>query len=196
MHLYDCIHKRRDTRHFKIDEPLPPEVLTRALQAADKAPSVGLSEPWRFRSIDEQEDRIRLHQHFLKCRTEAEASIPSEHRRQLHSTLKLEALLSAPTCLAVFCCTPQDYTLGASHDPRVFEWSVACAVQNLWLSLTADGYSLGWVSLLDPSYVGECLRAPDNWQSMGILCIGKPSTDYGGRPMLEQRGWAYRQKPS
>jgi nitroreductase len=39
-----CIAARRDTRHF-LSDPVPDEVLIRALQAAHKAPSVGLSEP-------------------------------------------------------------------------------------------------------------------------------------------------------
>lgn len=44
--VYRAIAERRDMRHFA--GGVAPELLTRLLQAAHRAPSVGLMQPWRF----------------------------------------------------------------------------------------------------------------------------------------------------
>ncbi|HEX9529485.1 MAG TPA: nitroreductase family protein, partial [Acidimicrobiales bacterium] len=46
-HLYQLIAARRDIRRFRPD-PIEAETLHRVLAAAHAAPSVGLSQPWRF----------------------------------------------------------------------------------------------------------------------------------------------------
>ena len=48
--IYRAIAERRDMRHFSGGE-IAPELLTRLLQAAHQAPSVGLMQPWRFLRI-------------------------------------------------------------------------------------------------------------------------------------------------
>ncbi len=45
--LYDLLRWRRDVRRFK-REPLPEGAIERLINLACLAPSVGLSEPWRF----------------------------------------------------------------------------------------------------------------------------------------------------
>jgi len=60
------------------------------------------------------------------------------------------------------------------------------------LSLTEQGYSAGWVSILDYDQLKQVLSVPDDWEPLGYLCIGKPATDYDGQPMLEQVGWKQR----
>ena len=44
LNLHDLLRWRRDVRRFRTDE-LPPDTLTRLIDAARLAPSVGLSEP-------------------------------------------------------------------------------------------------------------------------------------------------------
>jgi 5,6-dimethylbenzimidazole synthase len=45
--LRDLLAWRRDVRRFRVD-PLPPGTLERLFEVASLAPSVGLSQPWRF----------------------------------------------------------------------------------------------------------------------------------------------------
>ena len=45
--LRELLRLRRDVRRFK-REPLPEALLLEMLEAAHQAPSVGLSQPWRF----------------------------------------------------------------------------------------------------------------------------------------------------
>jgi nicotinate-nucleotide--dimethylbenzimidazole phosphoribosyltransferase len=192
--LETCLAKRRDTRHFTPD-PVPAAVLQKALQAAHQAPSVGLSEPWRFIQVSSPAVKRQILANFQECRDDAEEQLSAEKDRQnLHRSLKLEAITTAPVGLAVFCEQPRDdqYILGTTTARETLQWSVACAIQNLWLSLTAQGYGLGWVSILDLSWLARTLAAPDHWYPMGYLCIGKPATDYAGQPMLEREKWGRR----
>lgn len=194
MDLYQAIARRRDTRHFTA-EKVPERVLMKALEAALAAPSVGLSQPWRFLDISSF-DRTELVERFIEKRDEAESTIGDPERLALHQGLKLEALREAPTLLAFFCSYPADstYTIGIIGQRRALEWSCACAVQNLWLALTAEGFGAGWVTILDLEALARRLGVPKTWEPMGVLCLGRPATDYQGRPMLEAEAWKARKQ--
>ncbi len=189
MDLYEAISRRRDTRHF-LSDAVPSEILDRALSAAIAAPSVGLSQPWRFIDISSW-NRQLLFDNFAHMRQEAEVGIAVPEQKQLYQSLKLEALKEAPILLACFCAYPSEdeFTLGIIGQRRSLEWSCACAIQNLWLSLTAEGYGAGWVTILDLPKLKAQLECPLSWEPLGVLCIGKPATDYGQKPMLEQLQW-------
>lgn len=192
MDLMRAIESRRDTRHFT-EEAVPKAVLDRALMAALHGPSVGLSQPCRFLDIS-RSDRATLIENFAGQRSEAEAALDEPSRLHLHRSLKLESLAEAPVLLATFCAYPlEKYTIGVIGNMRAVEWSCACSIQNLWLSLTADGYGAGWVTILDLKALAARLKTPEHWEPMGILCIGKPATDYEGKPMLEHLGWKNRE---
>lgn len=192
MELMRAIERRRDTRHFTA-EAVPKEVLDRALMAALHAPSVGLSQPCRFIDISAS-SRSGLMTNFVSKRHLAETDIDEPDRLAFHRTLKLESLAEAPVLLAAFCAYPEEkYTIGVIGNSRAVEWSCACAIQNFWLSLTADGYGAGWVTILDLKALAAELSTPATWEPMGILCVGKPATDYAGKPMLEHLGWKNRQ---
>jgi 5,6-dimethylbenzimidazole synthase len=50
--LHDLFVWRRDVRRFRA-EPLPPGALDRLIGVACLSPSVGLSQPWRFVTVDD-----------------------------------------------------------------------------------------------------------------------------------------------
>ncbi|HSI25542.1 MAG TPA: nitroreductase family protein, partial [Methylotenera sp.] len=58
--IYKVIAERRDMRHF-LSTPIAPELLTKLLQAAHHAPSVGLMQPWRFIRISDSNLRKQIH---------------------------------------------------------------------------------------------------------------------------------------
>ncbi len=194
MELWQAISSRRDTRHFT-EEAVPDAVLMRALEAAHRGPSVGLSEPGRYVIIRSRSKRLAIHEEFLRQRKLAEEGLSDAERLMLHQRLKLEAIIDAPVGIAAFCdLSPQgpNYILGAKSMPESLSWSVACSIQNLWLTLTEAGYGMGWVSFLEPKALAHIVEAPDHWQAMGYLCIGRPATDYQGQPMLQKEGWGHR----
>ena len=189
--LDDLIVWRRDVRHFRTD-PLPDGVLENLLAVADKAPSVGLSQPWRFVLVDSEKARAAIRENFAKANAEALDGYDSE-KAGLYARLKLQGLDQAPHQLAVFCDPDPDQGsgLGRRTMPETLDYSVVGAIQILWLAARAEGVGLGWLSILDPEQVCAALDVPPEWRFVAYLCIGYPSVD-SDTPELERVGWESR----
>jgi 5,6-dimethylbenzimidazole synthase len=182
---------RRDVRRFRTD-PVPEEILARALHAFTLAPSVGLSEPWRLLRIDSAAARAACLANFRDCNAEALNGFDGD-RATIYSRLKLSGMAEAPVHLAAFCddTTPKGHGLGAATIPETRAWSVVGAITHLWLALRAEGLGLGWVSILDRLRLNRDLDVPDGWRFIGYLCIGWPEKE-DTVPELERAGWESR----
>src|SRR3984957_17532507 len=155
---------RRDVRSFR-REPLPDDALPRLLEIAMLAPSVGLSQPWRFVTVDDPARRSSIRRNFERCNAEALAAQTSE-RAALYARLKLAGLDDAPCHLAVFADpdTAQGHDLGRATMPEMVQYSAVAAVHTLWLAARAEGIGMGWVSILEPDWVRSVLDVPASWQ--------------------------------
>lgn len=193
--LRDLMIWRRDVRRFR-REPLPDGALDRLLQLACLAPSVGLSQPWRFVIVDSPARRDAIKQCFRACNAEA-LSDQSAERTSLYARLKLEGLDDAPSQLAVFAdrSTGQGHGLGRMTMPEMIQYSAVLAVHTLWLAARAEGIGVGWLSILDPARVSDILEVPPDWAFIGYFCIGYP-LDECDTPALEQEGWEARRPVS
>jgi 5,6-dimethylbenzimidazole synthase len=189
--LRDLIVWRRDVRRFKRD-PLPDGALDRLLQLACLAPSVGLSQPWRFIVVDSPVRRDAIKQCFTACNAEA-LSDQAVERASLYARLKLEGLDDAPCHIAVFAdrSTTLGHGLGRLTMPQMIEYSAVLAVHTLWLAARAEGIGVGWLSILEPSRVAAILDTPPDWAFIGYFCIGYPVEECE-TPALEQAGWETR----
>ncbi len=189
MPFNDLLRKRRDTRHFTND-PLPDTVLEKALEAAHLAPSVGLSEATRFYVIKEKPVKEAIHALFESENKKILETISGETSDQ-YQRLKLQAILDSPVGMIVTTdySVLNEFTIGVSGTADTLQWSSVCAIQNLWLSLTEQGYSMGWVSILDYHRLKKIIRLPAHEFPLGYFCIGKAATDYQNQPMLQQAGW-------
>ena len=185
---------RRDVRTFRRD-PLPAGMIESLIDAACLAPSVGLSQPWRFVRVDDAARRAAVRAVFAASNAEAAAgyddAAAAEYRR-----LKLAGLDEAPVQLAAFVqpAPEQGRGLGRQTMPEMTAYSVVAAVQNLWLAAAAAGIGVGWVSILDPPAVTAALDVPTDWRLIAYLCIGYPA-GLSDTPLLEQAGWEQRQPP-
>jgi nicotinate-nucleotide--dimethylbenzimidazole phosphoribosyltransferase len=190
MDLFEAIKKRRDTRHFE-DIVVPKTVIDICLDAAKNAPSVGLTDPARFLFIDEIETRRKIYELFVVENKKAVELIGDEAKKKLYESLKLQGIAEAP--LGMVVCVDysplEEFTIGTIYTKETLDWSVCCAIQNFWLALTAQGFSMGWVSILDYKKLGEIVNLPEHYKPLGYFCIGKPSTNYDNMPMLKQKGW-------
>src|SRR5690242_484588 len=103
---------RRDVRRFRRD-PLPQGAIERLVELACLAPSVGLSEPWRFVLVDDPSHRAEVRRNFAACNAEALAGQTPERAAQ-YARLKLAGLDDAPCHIAVFADreTTQGHRLG------------------------------------------------------------------------------------
>lgn len=182
---------RRDVRHFRTD-PVPEAVLTHLLETACLAPSVGLSEPWRFVRVDAPARRAAIRENFARCNTEALTGHSGEDALR-YATLKLAGLDDAPHHIAVFCDTnpAQGRGLGRGTMPETTVWSAVMAIHTFWLAATAAGVGVGWVSILDPEEASRTLCITPEWQFLAYLCVGYPK-EHADTPELERRGWEQR----
>ncbi|GAB4226321.1 MAG: 5,6-dimethylbenzimidazole synthase [Kiloniellaceae bacterium] len=189
--LETLLQWRRDVRRFRRD-PLPPGELERLLSLAELAPSVGLSQPWRFVRVVSPEARAAVRRNFEAANAEALADY-SGSRAALYARLKLSGLEEAPEQLAVFAETApeQGHGLGRRSMPETLQYSTVCAVHTLWLAARAAGIGLGWVSILDPEELGRDLAVPQSWQLVAYLCLGYPEEEHED-PELARRGWEQR----
>jgi 5,6-dimethylbenzimidazole synthase len=71
--LRDLLVWRRDVRCFRRD-PLPAGTLERLIHLACLAPSVGLSQPWRFVIVDDPIRRAAVRENFERCNADALAA--------------------------------------------------------------------------------------------------------------------------
>lgn len=189
--LQDLFAWRRDVRRFRSD-PLPEHTLQRLIETACLAPSVGLSQPWRFVIVDDPARRQAVLDNFSACNAEALEAYQGE-RAQLYAGLKLAGLREAPGHLAVFADRGTDvgHALGRRTMPEMADYSVVTAIATMWLAARAEGIGMGWVSILDPVVIAEALDIPRDWRLIGYFCIGYPEIE-DDRPELEREGWERR----
>jgi 5,6-dimethylbenzimidazole synthase len=192
--LRDLLVWRRDVRRFR-GNPLPNGTLETLIELACLAPSVGLSQPWRFVVVEDTARRAAIQANFASCNAAA-LDAQQRDRAGLYARLKLAGLQEAPCHLAVFAdrATAQGHGLGRHTMPEMIEYSAVTAVHTIWLAARAQGIGMGWVSILDPQAVADILAVPPQWKFIGYFCLGYPQTD-DTVPELEQSGWERRRLP-
>lgn len=187
----ELVRWRRDVRRFRPD-PVEPHLIERLLTLASYAPSVGLSQPWRFVLVQSPERRQAIGENFSKANKAALGGYAGE-RQACYARLKLEGLAQAPVHLAVCAdeTTEQGHGLGRQTMPETIRYSVVAAIQTLWLAARAEGLGLGWVSILEPEAIKSVLDLPQHWTFVAYLCLGWPEEEHDD-PELERHGWELR----
>jgi len=189
--LHELFCWRRDVRRFRPDA-LPAGMLERLIEIACTAPSVGLSQPWRFVVVEDRVRRAAVLANFEAANAEALGAYSGE-RAQHYAALKLAGLREAPCHLAVFADrdTCVGHGLGRRTMPETAAYSAVAAIFSLWLAARAEGLGVGWVSILDPAAVAAALDIPAHWRFIGYFCIGYPEAA-DDCPELERAGWEQR----
>jgi 5,6-dimethylbenzimidazole synthase len=189
--LLDLLLWRRDVRRF-LPTPVADETLERLFGLAGLAPSVGLSQPWRFVVVQSEARREAIRACFERCNAQALQAFAGE-RAALYARLKLAGLNEAPCQFAVFADhgTQQGHGLGRQTMPATIDYSAVMAVHTLWLAARAEAIGLGWVSILDAREVAGILETPPEWTLIGYFCLGFPA-EHIDTPTLEREGWETR----
>jgi len=182
---------RRDVRRFRPD-PVAPELVQRLLGQTGMAPSVGLSEPWRFVMVESAAARAAALANFEAANAEALKGYTGDQART-YATLKLSGMREAPSQIAVFCdeSTAQGAGLGLRTMAEMRRYSVVCAIMQLWLAARAEGLGVGWVSILDPGRLSRDLDIPAGWRLVAYLCLGWPEEEHEDAE-LQRAGWEAR----
>ncbi len=190
--LYKAIYTRRDTRSRFIDKPIEDRVLSKILDAAHHAPSVGFSQPWNFVLIKDIITRRKIKESFNEEK-ERSSMLVEEPKKTKYISFKLEGILES----AVNLCVTYDptkfgpFVIGRSSIPETGLYSVCCAIQNLWLAARAEGVGLGWVSILSNDILKKVLNIPEHVVPVAYLCLGYVEK-FAAKPDLETAGWLPR----
>jgi 5,6-dimethylbenzimidazole synthase len=190
--FYDVLNRRRDVRAEFTGEPIPDDVLTRILEAAHAAPSVGLSQPWDFVLVSSRQTRAAFRDHVTSERDVFARSL-SEARRKTFDRIKIEGILEASLGIVV-TYDPQRGSpdvLGRHAIADAGLYSVCLAIQNLWLAATVEGLGVGWVSFYREDFLRGLLEIPSGVRPVAWLCVG-PVTRLSDTPDLERHGWRER----
>src|ERR1700751_4319858 len=187
----ELVRWRRDVRRFRTDA-VDPKLLEKLLALSACAPSVGLSQPWRFVLVESPERRLAIRDNFSQANKAALEGYGGE-RQARYARPKLEGLSQAPIHLVVCAdeTTTQGHGLGRQTMPETIRYSVVAAIQTLWLAARGEGPGGGLGSILDPNAARATLDLPAQWSFVAYLCIGWPEEEHDD-PELERHGWQER----
>lgn len=190
--VYRAIYERRDVRSRFVADPLPDDVLSRILDAAHHAPSVGFMQPWEFIIIRDAAVRRDVREHFDAANRRAADTYTGEQRDR-YDQLKLEGIVDSAVNLCVTCdpTVVRGHGLGRQTMPQTAIYSAVCAIRNCWLAARAEGVGVGWVSILDADAIHRILTIPAHVVIVGYLCLGYVS-DFDAEPELASHGWEQR----
>jgi coenzyme F420-0:L-glutamate ligase/coenzyme F420-1:gamma-L-glutamate ligase len=175
-----AVTARRTVRAFRPD-PVPREVVLRAVAAAVTAPAPHHANPWRFVLVESTQARTRLLDAMLAAwvddlRTDGldEAAIAARTRRG--DVLRGAGTLVVP-CLVTRGRHAYPDSRRASAERAMFLLAMGAGIENLLVALAADGVSSAWVSstLFCPQVARDALELPGDWEPMGAVAVGYPA---------------------
>lgn len=184
--LQAIISARRDVRGNRyIDKAIAPEILEAIFHAANCAPSVGFSQPWEFIVIEDTDLREKVYAEFEKENGKAKKIF---HDNTLYASLKLEGIKEAAYNIAVLYKKPTKAILGQTSQKKMGEYSVVCAIQNLWLMARAYNIGVGWVSILKPKKIKKILEISSKYKLIAYLTMGYVNV-FLDQPELQTLKW-------
>lgn len=184
--LLEIMKARRDVRGNRfVNKEIEKEKLELILEAGISAPSVGYSQPWKFIVIQNENTKINILKNFETENIKAKEIF---EENKLYKKLKLEGIKEAPINIAVLYENNEEKTLGMTSMKQMGEYSVVCAIQNMWLMSRTLNIGLGWVSILDEQKVLEELDASKNSKLIAYLCLGYVDKFYE-ESELKTLGW-------
>ena len=184
MDLFDAMATQRAVRRFKPD-PVPPEAISRVLDAATRAPSGGNSQPWSFVVLRDAAVRRQVGALYKDAwdagGIDRFTSDPDPARARVYRSAKYLAERMGEAPVLILACIESggsgpSFTTGASIYP---------AVQNLMLAARA----LGLGTVITTIHRGrereikELLGVPDDVTTAALIPIGYPDEGAGFGPV-------------
>jgi len=184
--LLNIMKNRRDVRGNRfLEKKVEDEKLKLILEAGLTAPSVGYSQPWKFIVIKNDTIKKEIFDNFTSENEKAKEIFKS---KDLYQKLKLEGIKEAPINIAVLYEESDSDILGMTSMNKMGEYSVVCAIQNMWLMARALNIGIGWVSILDEEKVLNSLGAEKEMKLIAYLCVGYVD-GFFEEPELKTLGW-------
>jgi coenzyme F420-0:L-glutamate ligase/coenzyme F420-1:gamma-L-glutamate ligase len=181
----EAVLLRRTVREFTGD-PVDPAVLTRCVDIARTAPAPHHTDPIRFVWVREHRSAL-----LEAMQAEWEADLASDGwsaDRIGKRTARGQVLRGATEIVVPFITGdgrhhyPDERRRRAEH--TMFTVAGGAAVQALLVALAAEGLGSAWISstIFCPAVVRSVLDLPADWEPLGAVGIGHPTTAPTPRP--------------
>jgi nitroreductase len=147
-------------RAFDQERDVPPETVTRLLEAAIRAPSAGNCQPWQFFVVRNEDTKREL----------ARAALD-------------QWFLSVAPVVIVVCADPERSARRYGDRGRLLYslQDTAAATENLLLAAASSGLGACWVGAFDEEKAARALDLDPLLRPVAILPIGYPAKDLGER---------------
>lgn len=178
--LFDRVSKRRSCRFFS-DEPIPLDVVRKAILTAGSAPSGAHKQPWTFALVTDPEIKKQI-----RIAAEAEEKETYDHRMSdewrralapIGTTWEKPFLETVPALIVVF---RQDYELSPEGERRknyYVQESVGIATGMLIAALQYAGIATLTHTPSPMNFLAKILDRPANEKPYLLLPIGYPAED-------------------
>lgn len=168
------------------DAPVPDEVVERMLENANHAPTHRRTEPWRFRVITgpKRGELGDLMASIYKKNTPEEQFSERKYKKRSATPRKCSHIIAI--------CMQRD------SEASVPEWeeiaATAMAVQNLWLTVSAEGYGGYWSTpkLIEDAEMAQFLQLQEGERCLGFFYMGShemPKLPAQRGPIEEKTIW-------
>ena len=135
--------------------------------------------------------RNLVYEHFTKS---FEKSKDKFLDKPLYNSLKLEGIKESNINIAVYYKKSTSNVLGQTYMKRTGEYSVVCAILNMWLTARALNIGMGWVSILKPKKINKIFDIDKNeYKFIAYLCFGYTKEFYN-EPELKKLKWNKKRK--
>lgn len=187
-----AVHQRRTVRQFT-DADVPSHVLFEAIEAAVTAPAPHHTTPWHFRIQPRDDERGRLLDALADAwRADLQASGVTDIDARLR---RGDIVRQAPVVIWAFIdmagahTYPDERRRSAERD--MFLVAGGAAVQNLMVSLAAQGWGSAWIgsSIFAPHVIREVLGLPATFEPLGAIAVGQPLQSPPPRPAIDARAF-------
>lgn len=180
--LAEVLLARRSTRRFS-SEPVDPNQVQTALEAACLAPSPHGTSPWRFCLLSSEEAKRKLSEEMGRdfLRDMEQEGVPEEERNKRRDA-SIRFLTGAPLIiLAALSYSELDsYEVPEKQalEHMMAEHSLGAALQNLMLALEAQGIGSVWrcAPLFCPETARTALDLPADWVPRALIAAGIPDS--------------------
>jgi nitroreductase len=189
MQFQDVVRKRRMVRHFTA-EPVPDEVVERLVEAAQHAPSAGLSQGISFVAVTDGAIRKQV------------AALADE---EVYVRGGMHPFISEAPVQMVICASEQVYKERYREPDKKapgeeeMEWPVpywhtdaGCALMLILLAAVDEGLAGAFVGIWRQRELQDLLGIPSHFEPIGIALIGHPAPDVpspslkrGRRPLAD-----------
>lgn len=183
MEFAETVRKRRMVRHFKPD-PIDPEVITRILDLARRAPSAGNSRGESFIVVTDPEMRRAV----ARCCGEPEDPGYFGHRWVSEAPVQIIPCISEAVYHARYHEPDKIRPDGTEIEWPVPFWilDIGCAVMIVLLGVVDEGLAAGYAGIPDTPGLKDLLGIPEEVTPVGVIPVGYPDKDIPS-PSLRRR---------